>query len=590
MVSDNKEGGGSRMTQSAEQTGRVLFDLLRQWGDGLLRLQTDLPGAPALDGGILCPACKMIHGRCHEAVYPLLFLAERTGEKTYLTAAKRLFRWGENMLCADGSLRNDAKSDWRGITVFGAVALHDALYYHGALLSDEGKREWEARLARMGEWLYENLRPGRLQAYLNYYAANACAMALLGAYFRREDYRALARELAEFCFAHTSENLLLYGEGHPLDVRTAKGCLAVDAGGYNPDETLPSLTRYARTAGDMPALERCRALWKAQLLWMLPDGAWDDSVGSRAFKWSWWGSRTADGCQDALFALGKEDPVFAEAALRNAALYARCTRDGLLYGGPDYFRHGEKPCVHHTFCRAKTLAGSLNGGAYDFERVPLPVEEASGVARYDELDLLRVSFGGWLADIGGCDHLPFPGAHASGGAVSLLFHRKTGPLIACGAADYRIKEPQNQQLPSDPQSHRSACPRLEFIYENVRYGQHYDPRAEISERKDDLGVTVRVSAYLCDDRGERTPGPGECALEYAFRPDALLIRGRVPGEIAERTRYILPLIGGAVRPKLLRGTAGDGPRPFFNLNPGFAGTEYSLCPDRVGVFELLIEV
>ena len=128
------------------------------------------------------------------------------------------------------------------------------------------------------------------------------------------------------------------------------------------------------------------------------------------------------------------------------------------------------------------------------------------------------------------------------------------------------------------------------MYENVRYGQHYDPRAVITGRKDEDGVTVEVSACFCDDRGGRMPDPGECALEYVFRQDSFLIRGRVPSEIADQARYILPLIGDAVRPEILRGGAAEEPRPFFNLNPGFAGTEYAFRPDHGGVFELLIRV
>ena len=49
------------------------------------------------------------------------------------------------MRCPDGSFRNDAGVIWRGTTVFGAIALHDALFYHGRLLSDAEKAEWEDR-------------------------------------------------------------------------------------------------------------------------------------------------------------------------------------------------------------------------------------------------------------------------------------------------------------------------------------------------------------------------------------------------------------------------------------------------------------
>lgn len=573
------------------ETERLVSGLLRDWGDALVKLQIDMPERPELDGGIMCPACKMIHGRCHEAVYPLMRLAADTGDGRYLVSAERLFRWGDNMLCADGSMRNDAKSDWRGVTVFGAIALHDALFYHGGLLTEEERTVWEKRLARMGEWLSEHLRPGRLQAYLNYYAANACAMALLGRYFARTDYTVLARELAEFCLARTTADLLIYGEGHPVDLKTRKECRAIDAGGYNVEETLPSLTRCARTLDDAAMLRRCGEIWKSHLDWMLPDGAWDDSAGSRSFKWTYWGSRTSDGCQDVLFALGKEDPVFAEAALRNTELLARCTHDGLLYGGPDYHRHGEKPCVHHTFCHAKALAGALNNGLYDFDPTELPTgRPQKPFRRYDELDLVRVNCCGWIADVCGYDYYSFPGSHASGGTISLLWHPKTGPLIACGAPDFRFREPLNQQLPSAHDDHRCPCPRLETVRDGVRFAQYYDPDARIDVDTDADSVTVTADTFLCDESGSRLPCVGSCRLGYRFEKDELRITGRTYAKLSDEIRYILPMIGNGARITVPRGTMACDPRGFFNLNPGFMGTEYSVRPDDTGEFEVVISV
>ncbi len=577
------------MRQDAKQTEKTLSALLETWGGALTRLQIDMPDEKALDGGILCPCCGMIHGRCHEAVYPLLTLAERTGDRTYLTAAKKLFRWGENMLCPDGSVRNDAKSDWRGVTAFAAIALHDALFYHGSLLTKDEKDAWETRLRRMGEWLYANLRPQKTQAYLNYYAATACATALLGRYFQNSSYLRFAAGLASFCINLTTQNLLVYGEGHPLGARTAKGCFAIDAGGYNAEETLPALTRCALALGDKRMRFRCIALWEENLKWMLPDGAWDDSAGSRAFKWTYWGSRTTDGCQDALFALGRETPVFAEAALRNTSLLARCTHDGLLYGGPDYHKNGEKPCVHHTFCHAKALAGSLNGGLYDFERVSLPAETAPPIDRHPELDALHISLRPWIAVVSGYDHFIMPGAHASGGAISLLWHEKAGPLIACGAADYRIREPFNQQLPSDRARHRSPCPRLEIETERARYGQHYDPAAAIHTEQTENGVTVTADAHFCDDGGQRREDFGACRLEYRFTADALRVCGEVDPARAGDARYILPLVGDKAAVAVQRGTLLE-QTEFFNLNPGFRGTQYTILPDEEGVFALSITV
>lgn len=560
------------------------FLLLRQWCDALVAHQVSMPQEPALDGGILCPACKMIHGRCVDALAPLLFTADRTGDETYLHAARRLFRWGENMLCADGSMRNDAKSPWRGVTVFQAIALHDALTRHGHLLQSEERAAWTSRLRRMGDWLFENLAVGA-HAYINYYAANACAMALLGELFGDPAYLARARELADYCFSHVSENGLLYGEGSPHDAKTAKGCFAIDAGGYNAEESLPCLARYAEATHDAAALERCRALWRAQLSWMLPDGAWDDSVGTRAFKWTYWGSRTSDGCQDALFLIGRDEPVFAEAAWRNFLLLRGCTHGGLLYGGPDLARHGDLPCIHHTFCHAKALACALDAGLYDFTRVPLPADDPPPLRYYPENDTYRIACGDWLADVTGYDADNRRARHASGGAVSLLWHRKCGAVFACGMVDYALAEPFNQQLPPDEREQRSPCPRVEAVADGKRVGQHYDFGAALTAEASDGGVTVHVRARLCD--AEHCPiDDGACALTYTLTAQGLHIEGAVPA--AENARYFLPVLSAKANVAVLRGSLSGEPEPIFCLSPGFAGREFTVLPDETGRFAVRI--
>src|SRR5580658_144850 len=50
-------------------------DLLMTWCDGLTDHQVTSIHDLTLYGGILCPACALIHGRCADAVYPLLWAA-----------------------------------------------------------------------------------------------------------------------------------------------------------------------------------------------------------------------------------------------------------------------------------------------------------------------------------------------------------------------------------------------------------------------------------------------------------------------------------------------------------------------------------
>lgn len=73
--------------------------------------------------------------------------------------------------------------------------------------------------------------------------------------------------------------------------------------GYNVEETIPSLVGYALITGDKEALDIMEKTMKVQIEFMLPDGAWDNSWGTRNFKWTYWGSRTSDGCQAGFAAL-----------------------------------------------------------------------------------------------------------------------------------------------------------------------------------------------------------------------------------------------------------------------------------------------
>src|SRR5258708_21198080 len=118
------------------KTSNLYSELLKTWCDGLVAHQITAVRDPALLGGIICPACALIHGRCGDAVYPLLHVAHGTGDEKYLRAALLVHDWSERTVSRpDGSWVNDVTlSSWKGTTVFHAIALAEALHYHGALL------------------------------------------------------------------------------------------------------------------------------------------------------------------------------------------------------------------------------------------------------------------------------------------------------------------------------------------------------------------------------------------------------------------------------------------------------------------------
>ena len=106
--------------------------------------------------------------------------------------------------------------------------------------------------------------------------------------------------------------------------------------GYNVEESLQALVMYGKLSGNHEVLETVNQMLAAHLEFMLPDGAWDNSWGTRNFKWTYWGSRTSDGCQTAYALMADNDARYYKAAIRNTQLMQRCTYNGLLTGGPHY--------------------------------------------------------------------------------------------------------------------------------------------------------------------------------------------------------------------------------------------------------------
>ena len=576
------------------------YGLLKEWLDALLACTVNDPAHPSTDGAILCPACMHIHGRCHEAVYPLLAMADYSGETQYLAAARKLFRWSSCMLCDDGSMYNDSQSAWNGTTVFSAISLVKALQYHGQLLTAEERKAWEDRLFGMAGWLLEGISPEK-KNNINYIAANAAAMALTGHYFSQDAMLEQARQLADFTCRCITGQGLVFGEGSLERNATPRGGCAVDIG-YNVEETLPSLFEYARAMRDEHVMSVVQKAAKAHLDLMLPDGAWDNSFGSRNFKWTYWGSRTADGCQALLNALGKNDPVFAEAAYRNLQLYRRCT-DGLLYGGPHYRRHGEPACVHHAFCHAKVLAQALDEGITEFEHTALPSDNPEPLKVYPETGTYRLSRGNWRMTVCAGDFPYMKGGHASGGAVTMLWHRTYGPVFAAANTDFSLREPLNQQLTRQKKQHGSLCPRLERKENGTAWSQVYDPGAAVSAESFDDRTVVHVSGTLCDISHQPSPAGETFTLEYTLTGQGLSVRGGLTSGTKAGISMILPVIcSGAVPAVSGRSAVIDGrlrvtttgtieyEGPVFNLAPGFEAANLIIHPDREGLFDLTISV
>ncbi len=558
----------------------IYIKLLKEFCDALLSVQ-DKGNDPAFKGGIYCRSCKMVHGRCPDAVFGLTVMAKISGEEKYLQAAKEVFAYGENMLCTDGGLYNDAQAAWRYTTTFHQIAVIEALRAGKALYDEGTKAAFEKRARGMAEWLYYNLDE-HSPANINYATTNGLAMALSGKYFGEQKYLDRAAHLIAYAMAHISESGFLFGESKPHDRLSDKGCRSVDIG-YNVEESVPALVKYAVEVGDMPLLDKAQKIVEAHLKFLLPDGGWDNSFGNRNNKWTYWGSRTSDGCAPMFLLLADRNPMFAEAAYRNTQQLAACTVDGFLYGGPHYFIHGEHACTHHLFEHVNSIAFAVEHIDEKYlnpVRTAIPMDSEDVFDYYPEVRTYKLAKGKYSATITDYDFDIYFSGHATGATLTALYHKEKGPMIMGSVTDYVLVEPTNMQQALDRDHHRSLLPRFEVVKEGVRYSSTFYLFADMQGEKTQNGYTVSAKTGLTDNAYNVLDGV-KPQVEYALEERGL----KITASAAAGVKFILPLIAGEV---VCEKGCPQKTEDIFFLTGGFMAKEYTFLPDENGELTLRI--
>ncbi|MFK7911974.1 MAG: hypothetical protein AB8F34_15440 [Akkermansiaceae bacterium] len=547
---------GSRIDAASAPTSdfdNLTKSLLIDWCDGMLAHQIDDPGDTIHHGALACPSCEHIHGRCWEAVYPLMRVAKATGKKKYLEAAIKLFDWSKNVSGKDGRWTNDLKpKSWHGTSIFGAIALAEAIYYHGDLLSKDQLVAWKNRLNHAAsDYLWKRFKTLNF-TNVNYGFTAVHGFDLIGRVLENQKYIDRSADLAKGVKDYFTEpNKLLFGEGKPYNNRSARGLLPVDLG-YNVEESLNGVTLYALHHEDEELLKLLQQSMEGHLEFMLPDGTWDNSWGTRQFKWTCWGSRTSDGCQPGFSMMAKRNPAFGTAAYKNAELLARCTADGLLHGGPHYVSHGIKPCIHHTFAHAKVLAfvqDNMKSLAHVDKEAPLPRELANGVKHFPEIAVRLASRGAWRGTVSAYDSIyrtksePDYIQHATGGSLAVLYHNKVGLVFAASMAKYLQVEPLNQQ--ANPDGDFAFTPRIELNKGGEWFTNLYDLKAKVTHNDDGKKIQFDIQTTLQDkDRNTPTDEVSKFDIQYTFDADKVVITAKSSdGKISQSdSSLILPVI------------------------------------------------
>ncbi|MCH8494690.1 MAG: hypothetical protein LAT57_03540 [Balneolales bacterium] len=524
--------------------------LLEGWCKGMVAHQTITPDNRITHGGLYSPGDDAYLGRSADGIFPLLWMAIHTGDHSYVESAKLLYEWEQNN-CWDDELgcwfnNPNMPNSWKGITVFAAMTKYEAITYFPELLGEETVNEWKARLYRASEYLYDTLTINF--GNINYPAFGTLAFYSLGKLFNEPRYIKRAEDLAEGLFPYFLEDGLFFGEG--TRVSNEFGQYPVDLG-YNVEESLPALAYYARLSGNRELYDKVLFSKKMHLEFMLPNGGWDNSWGTRNFKWTLWGSRTSDGCHPGYYLMANHEPVFAEAVYRNLKCLEDSTYNYLLHSGPHEFVEGILPSMHHTFNHAKALVNLLLVEEPDLlytDRI-LPREKEYGVKRFNSIDTLMFSKGSWRGTVTAyAMNYRASGTingHASGGALTMLYHMRHDIISASSMIEYQRWE-QFNMLDEDMVEHfMDLTPLLELRLDDGRIFRNIcDHRAKLSYAENGDELIISVKSRLVDGN-QIAPDEGspEVSISYKIKDDVFTIEVSMDGQAAGgKLQFFYPVV------------------------------------------------
>jgi len=501
--------------------------LLTDWCEAMIRYQVLDIDDPRVRGSFLCPACAHQHGRVCDVAYPMAFLYARTGERKYLESATAAVDWCRRNLTREGGgrLDNDFQCKWWGISVFSQCAIGKALLSVGDRLPAQIRGDWRNWFDQQTAYIEDRLN---LEGHfnVNYSAAYCEAMALAWKLSGEKRCLEKARKLATSLETYFLDDGMLAGEKHPPTFVSPHGFRAVDLG-YNMEESLPALYHYAELIGDAAYSKKLDRLASAHLEFVLPDGGIDGSAGSRAEKWSYWGSRTSDGALPLFATMAKRGLAGSvRAAERHLSLLRRCTsrESHLLAGGLHYDEADEGACLHHTFAHAKSLVDFLietEGVRLSSDLGELPRSRAYGFKEFPSFGTTLAAVGPWRATFTVNDvHHNEKGTMCGGGSPTLLWHETCGLVLAGTFHTYSTIEHDNMQSPRHDPDVRCMTPRLE----GEGWSSDCDTEATAS-------ASMRDGVFVYAVKGCHH------VVTYELSAKALTIRAKSDGT----WRYVLPV-------------------------------------------------
>lgn len=475
------------------------FETLTVLTEALLSLQEN--ENMSLDfGAISCPSCNILHTRAAEAVFPFAIMYRETNDSKYLSAAKSLGNWLISQQLEEGQWK-ETPWEWTGTTADQLLMMSLAYPIIEEQLSSSEKVNWKKSIKNAADYLVKYMSPDF--ASLNYNPTTAACMMTSYQLIPDQKYKDKAKILADWTIAKMDEDGFLVGEA----ARSFGVKYGVDLG-YEMDMSLWGLALYAKLNNDMSVRNAVKKSLEKNLNFIYPNGAIDGSWGSRCYKWTTFGSKTADGSQILFSLFADEDHRYATASNRNLNYLRTMIKDGLIGNGPHFWDiMPDKLCNYPTFARAKNLALSIfYTDKSEFDVTPIPSDISGWYQFYPTVNTLVARSKNFMTTISAYGYKDLTNTnngqynqHPTGGSTCNIWLKDFGFLQTSSQTKYIRGETVHMPIMSDTVI--ALTPRIEFTNENGYFTNLYEfeGRVKVGDAENGL-VKIKTVGELKNEQ------------------------------------------------------------------------------------------
>jgi hypothetical protein len=293
-------------------------------------------------------------------------LYKHSGDEKYATAAIALGNWLLPLQQATGAWGEEWPNydGWTGTTADQLLSLAAAYVILKPKMSATESSNWLASINKAADFVQTTFPVTNI----NYSPTGAVALVLAhqASTAPKQAWLDKAKSLVDSIVSSTTADDFITGEGNGVDL------------GYNIAQSIGYIALYGLLV-DPKYLTNAVTFLKTHEYFIYPNGAIDNSWGTRSFKWTLEsGTKTAPGVYLSLGLLADKDPTFlrgeqlAMAYLQDDALDAQ---NWVVYG-PHADRHTttNPPNIYATFARAQAIATVIEYGTDATSIAPIPAD------------------------------------------------------------------------------------------------------------------------------------------------------------------------------------------------------------------------